>query len=402
MKNHFFTLLAVLLTALLTLPACSDSESPTPPGPGPDEPVSATFTHALTLKYYGNKYGNDAGNYLLELTTADGSQSLTLDFTASALTDNPSSPQPEAGDYVLAAAGARTGMTFDGGASDWVVTEGMQETRYRFTGGSFSLSRDGADYALKGSFTAGDNRFECTYDGPLTFENCSDDEIDPEAIVCLGAYGTYYGHFYCPEAYDYYLVIFDTKHTQTGDPYNYRIALDFHSLAPVGDRMPQEGTYPIDAELVFDPGTMVPGHLNENWGIDGSYWSYPRRAAARPCSPSRRAPLPLPGATACTASSGHSPTDRAMRSASPMRAILTSTTTPTTRPSAGSKPTERWVRSTTPGPGRSPRPTTPSGAFTSTPRNPGLRREKRGITSNCNWLRRPTRNPCPRAPIPSP
>lgn len=272
MKNHFFTLLAVLLTALLTLPACSDSESPTPPVPGPDEPVRATFTHALTLKYYGNKYGNDAGNYLLELTTADGSQSLTLDFSASALTDNPSSPQPEAGDYVLAAAGARTGMTFDGGASDWVVTEGMQETRYRFTGGSFSLSRDGADYALKGNFTAGDNRFECTYDGPLTFENCSDDEIDPEAIVCLGAYGTYYGHFYCPEAYDYYLVIFDTKHAQTGDPYNYRIALDFHSLAPVGDRMPQEGTYPIDAELVFDPGTMVPGHLNENWGIDGSYW----------------------------------------------------------------------------------------------------------------------------------
>lgn len=276
MKNHFFTLLAVLLTALLTLPACSDSESPTPPVPGPDEPVRATFTHALTLKYYGNKYGNDAGNYLLELTTADGSQSLTLDFSASALTDNPSSPQPEAGDYVLAAAGARTGMTFDGGASDWVVTEGMQETRYRFTGGSFSLSRDGADYALKGNFTAGDNRFECTYDGPLTFENCSDDEIDPEAIVCLGAYGTYYGHFYCPEAYDYYLVIFDTKHAQTGDPYNYRIALDFHSLAPVGDRMPQEGTYPIDAELVFDPGTMVPGHLNENWGIDGSYWSVPK------------------------------------------------------------------------------------------------------------------------------
>ena len=94
MKNHFFTLLAVLLTALLTLPACSDSESPTPPVPGPDEPVRATFTHALTLKYYGNKYGNDAGNYLLELTTADGSQSLTLDFSASALTDNPSSLPP--------------------------------------------------------------------------------------------------------------------------------------------------------------------------------------------------------------------------------------------------------------------------------------------------------------------
>lgn len=269
-------LFAAAATVMPLLLCCSDSQTPAQPAPDPLEPRRTTFTHALTLQYFGNKYGNDAGNYLLTLTTPEGDQTLTLDFSSSALAENPTAPQPEAGDYAWAAAGARSGMTFDGGQSSMLLTEGALETRYRFTGGSFHLAAAAEGYTLEGSFSAGDQQFECTYTGPLAFENRSDDEIDPEAIVCLGAYGTYYGHFYCPEAYDYYLVLFDTKHAATGDPYNYRIALDFHSLAPGAGRMPQEGTYPIDTELVFDPGTMVPGHLNENWGIDGSYWSVPK------------------------------------------------------------------------------------------------------------------------------
>lgn len=276
MRNRLFILLLTALTSLCILPSCSDTKTPEPPGPGPKEPVEATFTHASTLQYLGNKYGNEAGNYLLVLTTPTGDQTLTLDFSTPAPAQNPTDAQPDAGEYAWEAAGARTGMSFDGGASSWLITDGALETRFRFTGGRFRLAATAEGYTLEGTFTAGDEQFVCTYAGPLSFENCSDDQIDPDAIVCLGAYGTYYGHFYCPEAFNYYLVIFDTKHASAGDPYNYRIALDFHSLSSAGNRMPQEGVYLIDTDMTFDAGTMVPGHLNENWGIDGSYWSVPK------------------------------------------------------------------------------------------------------------------------------
>lgn len=170
-------------------------------------------------------------------------------------------------------------MTFDAGASVWIAAQGASETRYRFTAGSFTLGVQDGEYSLQGKLSAETMDFSFSYKGTLAFENLSKDDIDPNAIYCQGCYGTYYGKYYVPEAHSYYMVVYDTKHASPGDPYNYRIALDFNGTKPAGNAiMPETGIYEIADDLYFDEGTAIPGHLNADMGIDGTQWSIPNQS----------------------------------------------------------------------------------------------------------------------------
>lgn len=269
MKNIFKYLMfaAFSVAAIEFFTACGDDDPvspPEPPEPSVDEPVE--FTRTSDAVYYGDAKDNSLGFY--SLTLANDDNVLCLGITSSLTSDR--TPVPDAGEYVFSA--ERTCGSFDD-ESYWLSSgDGVDITR-RFSSGKFTLSAAAGGYRIEGSVVCRDGEtLDFVYEGALVFSDVSN-EPAPDAIPCMGAYGTYYGSYYIPDAADYYLVIYDTVHSNSGDAYNYRICLDFTSSRPSGGKiMPAMGTYRVDEEGTFAEGTFVAGMMN---GIDGTLWQVP-------------------------------------------------------------------------------------------------------------------------------
>ncbi|MDE5637252.1 MAG: hypothetical protein K2I43_04435, partial [Alistipes sp.] len=243
---------SVLLTAALTaFAACSDSDTPNP-GPVIEPPAEMYFTSASDAVY---RAGSDKALYELKLTNDDNE--LFLAFEAD-LFDGAGDPMPADGEYDVTA------------DSYWLSSKDGVEVRRKLASGSVAFAATQAGCKLGGTVAGSDKtELRFSFEGPVKFAD-NNGEPEPDALKCLGAYGTYYGSYYIPQAADWFIRIFDTEHKNQGDPYTYIIDLDFTSTRPAGaPLMPAMGTYRIDSEGLFAEGTMVGGMMN---GTCGSFW----------------------------------------------------------------------------------------------------------------------------------
>lgn len=270
MKNRFTqTVLATVMAAAVALSACGDDKQSTPtpdPDPDPKPTDQVVFSSASEAFYRGNANGNQLGLYTLTLE-AEG-QHLYIEFT-SALTTS-AKPMPEEGTYDFSADNAQA--TFNG-ASYWLATVNGAEITRRLASGSFSVAATETGYRIAGKVAGQDQvALDFVYEGALSFVDLNGDPAE-DAIQCLSARGTYYGLYYIPNAPNYYIVLFDTLHSNEGDPYSYRICLDFTSIRPSGGKiMPALGTYRLDTEGTFSEGTFLQGLIN---GANGTLWQIP-------------------------------------------------------------------------------------------------------------------------------
>lgn len=275
MKNKFSLFFFILLSAAALTAACSDNKEPQPgpgPGPGPDPEVpTVAFTTASDAIYRGDVDGNGLGLYQLTLE-ADG-QKLYLEFTSSLSTA--AKPVPDEGTYTFSE--EKKAGTF-GSESYWLATDNGTEINRRLASGSFTFEVTDASCKLSGTVAGRDEtKLEFTFEGPVAFVDYNGNPA-ADAIECLNAHGTYYGSYYIPNAANYYIVLFDTEHRNEGDPYNYRICLDFTSTRPSGGTiMPALGTYRVDNSGTFGEGTFVAGMLN---GSNGTLWQVPADGGA--------------------------------------------------------------------------------------------------------------------------
>ena len=224
--------------------------------------VSTEFSAAPESVFLGDKYNNGTGCYTL--TFKNGENTLFLEFTSSASGLVP--PMPDNGTYAYSV--NPSSGTFSG-ESYWISeTDGV--TR-KLGGGSFSFSCNGGVCEVAGVVGGRDGvDLKFSYNGKIEFSDIKGNP-DSNAIKCLGCYGTYYGPYYIPSSSDFYIVLYDTVHAKEGDPYSYRIALDFSAKRMSGALMPEMGTYYPDIEGDFAEGTFVQGMLTK----DGTFWSVP-------------------------------------------------------------------------------------------------------------------------------
>lgn len=233
----------------------------------PEKPAEKVrFTTVSEAVYYGEKKGSGMGYFELTLT-AEGHR-LHLAF-CSTFVSGPK-PMPAAGAYELAQGFYLQSLSADD--SYWYASTGGMEVTRKFKAARFTVTPTDGGCTIAGTAEGVDGtKIEFSYEGALQFADFNG-EPAPGALTCLGCYGTYYGGYYIPSASEYYLVIYDTVHAKEGDPYNYRIVLDFHSKRPAGRLMPELGTYYPDAEMLFEEGTFVPGQMD---GSNGTFWQVP-------------------------------------------------------------------------------------------------------------------------------
>ncbi len=266
MKRIFgFSIAALAATAALFVAACSDDDNNTnTPTPGANGTV--LFTTASN-GVYRTTHDSTTGSY--EVTLGSQNDELFLVFVAPKF-ESTGHPTPEAGTYAVAAeAGA---MTIDTEQSYWISTSDGMEVKRKIVGGSFILGLLDGSYSLEGELTgSGDAVLKFAFSGQLLFADYNGEPL-ADAIQCQSARGTFYGSYYIPNASDYYIVLFDTLHAAEGDPYNYRICLDFTSGRTAGSLMPALGTYYPDGNLMFDEFTFLPGLMN---GANGTLWQIP-------------------------------------------------------------------------------------------------------------------------------
>lgn len=268
MKRTFkYIVLAAMTSAILVLSSCSDDkETPGKPGPDPKPDATVVFSSVSEAIYRGDANGNRLGLYTLTLE-APG-QKLYLEVTSS-LTDS-AAPVPDEGVYDFSADNSQGSFN---GKSYWVSTVNGADITRRLTSGSFTLTATETGYKLSGKVAGQDEvPLVFLYEGVLKFIDLNGDPAD-DAIQCLSARGTYYGLYYIPNASNYYIVLFDTVHSNEGDPYSYRICLDFTSVRPSGGKiMPALGTYRPDMDGTFGEGTFLQGLIN---GANGTLWQVP-------------------------------------------------------------------------------------------------------------------------------
>ena len=267
MKRLFgFSIAALTAAAALFLAACTDDDNASTVTPEPASGDAVLFTTASD-GIYRTTHDSDTGSY--EVTLGAEADELYLVFVAPKFAGT-GNPVPETGTYTAASeVGA---MTIDTEQSYWLSMLGGVEIRRKIVGGSFVLELLDGNYALAGELTgSGDAGLKFAFAGPIVFADYNG-EPEPDAIQCQSARGTFYGLYYIPNAYDYYIVLFDTLHAAEGDPYNYRICLDFTSARTAGSLMPALGTYYPDDDLMFDGFTFLPGLMN---GANGTLWQVP-------------------------------------------------------------------------------------------------------------------------------
>lgn len=228
---------------------------------------SANETKALFTTLSAPSYFTENGTGHFSVTLSNANHTLHLEFASSPFAGG-GDPAPDNGNYSYAAT-LKAG-TF-GGDSYWVSD--IDGITRKLSGGSFTIDSDGGGYStIAGSVGGRDgSKLVFTYSGPMSFV-----DVDPNAVKCLGCYGTYYGPYYIPSASDFYLVLYDTVHAKPGDNYNYRICLDFTGKRATGSLMPESGTYVPDFADDFSDGTFVMGGFTG----DGTNWSMPNASGS--------------------------------------------------------------------------------------------------------------------------
>ena len=251
------------LTAMTVFAAVGCTE-PDDNGNG-DATLKTTFTTVTEAVYRGD---NGDGKGLYRLTLETEGQTLHLEFL-STLTDA-ADPVPDEGTYSYSAYGEL--HTFNGNGYWMSSVDGTEITR-KLASGSFSFEASDAGYKIAGTAGGRDGaKLGFAYEGEIKFVDFNGTPA-ADAITCLTANCIYYGKYYIPNAANYYLVLFDTIHTSEGQPYNYRICLDFTSKFPSGGSlMPALGTYRPDKDGVFAEGTFLEGLMN---GANGTLWQIP-------------------------------------------------------------------------------------------------------------------------------
>lgn len=266
--------LGMMTVAAALFMACGDDKTnptpdPTPdpdPDPDPEPTEQVVFTTVTEAIYRGDVKSNGNGLYTLLLETSDNKLYFEL---SSSLTDS-ATPVPDEGTYTFATDHAKGSFN---GESYWMLSDNGTEINRRLVSGSFTLSATEKGYKLTGKVAGRDEtELDFVYEGTMKFIDFNG-EPAADAIKCLSGHGTYYGGYYIPHAADYYLVFFDTAHNASGDPYNYRICLDFTSARPTGGSLfPALGTYRIDKAGTFGEYTFVAGMMN---GANGTLWQVP-------------------------------------------------------------------------------------------------------------------------------
>lgn len=274
MKKTFkFAAFAAMAVSFAFFAACSnDDNGEVKPGNttgngGDDEPTeeTVTFSSVSDAKYLGNANRNDLGLYTITLN-AEGNR-LLLEFTSRLSTME--IPVPDDGTYNYS---IDDDLNTFSNNSLWTSESNGTETNRKLGAGSFSWTATDKGCKIAGSVEGRDGtKLKFEYEGGVEFLNQTT-EPAADAITCLGAYGTYYGKYYIPNAADWYLILYDTVHASAGDPYNYRICLDFTSITPAGSLMPAMGTYRVDSEGTFPEGTFVAGMMD---GESGTLWQTP-------------------------------------------------------------------------------------------------------------------------------
>lgn len=278
MKNKFKTIITSMILAVAVLfSACGsengnsngNSNGEDPQGETPDpgtQTETVVFTSVKECVYMADTKGNQLGFYTLMLENENNQ--LYFEFSSSLTLSE--DPMPDEGTYEFST--ENTLGTFNG-SSYWILSDNGMDTTRRLESGSFSFTSTDKGYKISGKVAGRDEtELDFVYEGDLAVIDFSGTPAE-DAITCLTATGTYYGGFYIPNVGDYYIVLFDTVHTSEGEPYNYRICLDFSSvLSPGGSIMPTMGTYKADTEGMFTEGTFVPclGVVNA-----GTIWQVP-------------------------------------------------------------------------------------------------------------------------------
>lgn len=242
--------MSVAVLTVAAFAACNGDD----PKPEPTiDPTPMAFTTVADAVYRAD---SDKGSYELKLTNIENE--LYIVFESDVFTGS-GDPMPADGQYDI--------TKTDG---YWLSTTNGVEIRRKLTGGWVRFETADGECHIEGKVTGSDDTtLHFTYNGDIRFSDYNG-EPEPDALKCLGAYGTYYGSYYIPQAADWFIRIFDTEHKNQGDPYTYIIDLDFNSTRPSGaPLMPAMGTYRIDSEGLFAEGTMIGGMMN---GTCGSFW----------------------------------------------------------------------------------------------------------------------------------
>lgn len=231
-----------------------------------DNSYTASFTTVAEAVYTGDEDACGAGHY--SLTLANGDHTLHLEFASSLYTTG-DYPVPDEGSYDYAAKLAAGSFSGD---SYWVAdVDGI--TR-KISNGSFTISGSRENCTVAGKVGGRDgSQLDFSYTGALNFSDAAS-LPDEDAVIIKGCYGTYYGPYYIPSAADFYIVMYDTVHSKQGDPYSYRICLDFISQRETGSLMPEMGTYRPDLAGDFANGFFVTGSITG----DGTMWSMPNES----------------------------------------------------------------------------------------------------------------------------
>lgn len=123
------------------------------------------------------------------------------------------------------------------------------------TKASMTITRNGSNYLISASVTAGEADYEFVYDGPLTVV-----VKEPSKPLTQGVTAIYYG--------DYYKIKADCWALRVNLPENEAIFLEIIKEQATIDGIP-EGEFSCSAAL--EPGTLIRGHINGGSGmVEGS------------------------------------------------------------------------------------------------------------------------------------